>query len=301
MKLTLLIILFTTHCFFVHSQEIALTFDDAPIGDGKYYSGVKRTEILVKKMKQLRVSQVAFFTTTSHIDGPENKQRILDYAKAGHIIANHSHKHLWIRQLGTAGYIEDIHTAHLILESLPNFKPWFRYPFLDEGRTVSCRDSIRTALTQLGYINGYVTVDNYDWYINALFQKSLKEGRKIDLEALKKMYISHIWESIQFYHNIALQNLGRSPRHVLLLHENDLAALFIDDLVKHIRSNGWQIISPTEAYKDPIATHIPDVLLNGQGRVAAIAKEKGYKGPFVQDSEDEEYLDHLFIQLKIAR
>jgi hypothetical protein len=70
----------------------------------------------------------------------------------------------------------------------------------------------------------------------------------VDLEALKKMYITHIWESIQFYHNIALQNLVLSPKHVLLLHENDLAALLIGDLVKHIRSQGWKIISPTEDY-----------------------------------------------------
>ena len=203
--------------------------------------------------------------------------------------------------MGTADYIDDIRQADQQLASMPNFKPWFRYPFLDEGRTVFSRDSIRAALSQLGYTNGYVTVDNYDWYINGLFQKALTDWRKVDMESLRKMYVNHIWESIQFYHQIALQSLKLSPKHVLLLHENDLAALFIDDLIKHIRSKGWQIISPTEAYQDPIATHIPDVLLNGQGRVAAIAKEKGYKGPFVQMSEDEEYLNKLFIQLKIAR
>lgn len=115
------------------------------------------------------------------------------------------------------------------------------------------------------------------------------------------MYVDHIWESIQFYNNIALKNLGRSPKHVLLLHENDLAALFIDDLVKHLRTNGWKIITPEEAYTDPIAQIIPDVLLNGQGRVAAIAKEKGYIGPFVQDAEDEEFLDKQFVTLKIAK
>jgi peptidoglycan/xylan/chitin deacetylase (PgdA/CDA1 family) len=290
-------------CFylFAHAQEIALTFDDAPMGDGNRYTGVQRTDALIKKLKKLHIDEVAFFTTTRHINSKEAKRRIEDYARAGHIIANHSHTHRWIRELGTAGYIEDIRTAHQTLQTIPNFKPWFRYPFLDEGRTISSRDSIRTALAQMGYANGYVTIDNYDWYINGLLQKALKEGKKVDMEALKKMYISHIWGSIQFYHNIALQNLGRSPRHVLLLHENDLAALFIDDLVKHIRSHGWKIISPTLAYTDPIASHIPDVLLNGQGRVAAIAKEKGYKGPFVQDSEDEEYLDKLFTQLKIAQ
>ncbi len=301
MKFLLIIFILSHVCFLAHSQEIALTFDDAPMADGKYYSGVVRTKVLIEKLKNMDVTQVAFFATTGHIKGEDSKQRLLNYAKAGHLLANHTHTHQWMHKLGTAAYIDDIQKAHAILSKMPNFKPWFRYPFLDEGRSISSRDSIRQALTQLGYTNGYVTVDNYDWYINSLFQKALEQKKKIDYKALRNMYVEHVWESIQFYHNMGLQNLGRAPKHVLLLHENDLAALFINDLVAYIRSKGWKIISPTQAYTDSIATHIPNVLLNGQGRVAAIAKEKGYKGPFVQESEDEEYLDKLFIKLNIAK
>lgn len=294
-----LIVLFTSISS-TYSQEIALTFDDAPMRDGQYYTGVQRTETLIKKLKHLQVPQVAFFTITSHFD-ETGKKRIAQYVNAGHILANHSHTHKRIALMGTASYIEDIRKADQILKPMPGFKPWYRYPFLDEGKTLTARDSIRQALTEMGYTNGYVTVDNYDWYINSLLQQALKNKKKVDYKALRDMYINHIWKSIEFYNNIALQNLGRSPKHVLLLHENDLSALFIDDLVKHLRDNGWKIISPVEAYTDPIARVIPDVLLNGQGRVAAIAKEKGYKGPVVQDSEDEEFLDKQFAALKIAK
>ena len=80
---------------------------------------------------------------------------------------------------------------------------------------------------------------------------------------------------------------------MLLLHENDLASLFITDLVKFIRGKGWTIISPAEAYRDPIATAIPDVLLNNQGRVAALAKENGYSGRLSLESESTEFLDKV--------
>lgn len=93
---------------------------------------------------------------------------------------------------------------------------------------------------------------------------------------------------------MALAALGRSPINVLLLHENDLAALFVDGLIDFLRAKGWQIISPEEAYKDSIATTIPDVLLNNQGRVAALAKAGGYTGKFSQDSEGTEFLEKLF-------
>lgn len=146
----------------------------------------------------------------------------------------------------------------------------------------------------MGYINGYVTIDNYDWYIESLFQKALKEKKQIDCGKLKDFYIEHIWNSIKFYDDIALKTIGRSPNHVLLLHENDLAALFIDDLVAHIRQNGGEIITVEEAYTDPIFNIEPQTLVLYQSRVAAIAKDMGYAKRLYQESEDEEWLDKKF-------
>jgi hypothetical protein len=142
--------------------------------------------------------------------------------------------------------------------------------------------------------NGYVTIDNYDWYINHLVKQAKESGKTIDQEKLRKVYVDHIFNSILFYDKIAREQLGRTPKHVLLLHENDLAALFLGDLIAHLKDNGWKIITPREAYRDPIAAYQPDVLFNGQGRVAAIAREKGIEPKkLVQVSEDEEFLDAL--------
>jgi len=165
-------------CF---SQEIALTFDDAPIRDGAYFSGIARTKTLIEKLKKTGVPQAA-----------------------------------------------------------------------------------------------------------------LREKKKIDYGKLRQIYLDHLWKSVAFYDQMARQVIGRSPKHVLLLHENDLAALYVDDLAQLLRDKGWKIISPVEAYDDPIAANAPDVLLNNQGRIAAIAKADGYAGPFGQESEDEEFLEKLF-------
>lgn len=280
------------------AQEIALTFDDAPIADGFYFTGVARTETLITKLKNQNVPQVAFYCVSSRADS-SGRARLRRYAEAGHIIANHSHSHARMQRLGAAGYIQDIFKADAILRELPGFKPWFRFPFLDEGRTIADRDAIRKALNERGYFNGYVTVDNYDWYFDRLFQAALREKKKVDYEKLEQLYLEHLWQSLSFYDQMALAALGRSPKHVLLLHENDLAALFVDSLIEFLRAKGWKIISPAEAYKDPIAGTIPDVLLNNQGRIAALAKAGGYTGEFSQDSEDEEFLEKLFEQQQV--
>jgi hypothetical protein len=41
-------------------------------------------------------------------------------------------------------------------------------------------------------------------------------------------------------------------------------ALFLGDLIQHLEDKGWKIISSEEAYTDPIAKEIPDVLFNNQ-------------------------------------
>ncbi|MGH7596434.1 MAG: polysaccharide deacetylase family protein, partial [bacterium] len=137
------------------AQEIALTFDDAPIVDGLYHTGVARTETLIAKLKNQNVPRVAFYCVSSRADSA-GRARLRRYAEAGYIIANHSHTHTRIHQLGAAGYIQDIFKADAILRELPGFKPWFRFPFLDEGRTIADRDAIRKALSERRYFNGYV-------------------------------------------------------------------------------------------------------------------------------------------------
>lgn len=283
----------------INAQQIALTFDDAPKKDGYYFTGLQRTETLIHKLKQLDIPQVAFFCISSNLDSI-GRLRLEMYDNAGHVIANHTHTHQWYTDIGIDNYITDFKRADTLLHKFKNFRKWFRYPFLDEGRTKEDRDKLRAALISENYFNGYVTVDDYDWYIDNQFQNALKNGEKVDLEKLGEFYIDHIYQHILFYDNMSKVNLGRSVKHVLLLHENDLAALFIDDLVSFLRKKNCQIISPEEAYKDEIALIVPDVLFNNQGRIAAIVNSLGMEPEtLVNKSESIENLNNRMKQLKI--
>jgi peptidoglycan/xylan/chitin deacetylase (PgdA/CDA1 family) len=291
-------LLFTILSYQLSAQEIAITFDDAPTPDGPLFSGTERARRILGHLKNNEI-QAAFFIVTGGINSA-NQERIAKYAGAGHLIANHTHSHRRIHEMGTQAYWNDVRTADSILRTFKGFVGWFRYPFLDEGRSIPVRDSLRMALSELRLTNGYVTVDNYDWYINNLLKQAKAKNSKVDEDALRKIYIEHITNSILFYDQVARQHLGRSPKHVLLLHENDLAAMFLGDLLKHLKAQGWKIISPRLAYEDPIAKKIPDVLFNGQGRVAAIAREQGVPPrELVQESEDEAYLETLLQERKV--
>ncbi|MEM9183127.1 MAG: polysaccharide deacetylase family protein [Pseudomonadota bacterium] len=256
-------------------REIALTFDDAPRPDGVMFTGSERTRELIKALREANVTGAMFFANSDKLDKPAAVVRLRQYAEAGHDIANHSHSHPSANRVTPEVFLADVAEAHQVLSRLPSYVPLFRYPYLHEGRPRERRDAIVEGLKELGLSNGYVTIDNYDWYLEALLGEQRRLGITFDRDAWREVYLSVLMQGIEFYDRIAVETLGRSPRHVLLLHENDLAALFIGDLVKALREAGWRIIPAMQAYEDPIAAEQPDTLFLGQGRVAALAQVAG--------------------------
>lgn len=270
-------------------KQIALSFDDAPRGRGPLFAGDERAEKLIEKLASSNSGPVVFFVTTKGFTKPGGKERIEKYTQAGHLIANHSQSHQWLRRMDAAAYISDIDEAESKLAGLNNRRPWFRFPYLDEGTPLEKRDAVRAALQQRGIKNGYVTVDNYDWYIESQWDKAVKAGKSVDMDALKNVYIDMVMGAVQFYDAAAVEAFDRSPVHVLLLHENDIAALFIGDLIEALRADGWTIVSPDIAYSDPVAQIEPRTLMTRQGHVAALAIEAG---------RDPKTFNHLAISEK---
>ena len=95
---------------------------------------------------------------------------------------------------------------------------------------------------------------------------------------------------------LARRTLGRSLAHVLVLHETDLAALFITDLVPGLRKAGWTVVTADEAYRDPLGKALPDVP-SAQGTLTeALAWEKGLPEPRWYDRASPRSADPLFNQ-----
>ncbi|MGB0513329.1 MAG: polysaccharide deacetylase family protein [Wenzhouxiangellaceae bacterium] len=262
---------------FANAQKrIALTYDDAPRADGRVFSGDERAEVLIQALRSVRAGPVAFFVTTRGFDRAGGKDRILRYADAGHDIANHTHSHPWAHEITADEFLAEIDRAEAELSSLPNRKPWFRFPFLDEGRDAEKTGTIAGGLAARGLANGYVTVDNYDWHVDLRLQQALRDGKAVDYQKLGRFYVRMMIYAAEYYDGIAVQTLGDSPVHVLLLHENDLAALYADDLVRGFRAAGWEIVSPDTAYDNPLPA--PNSLNTGQGRVVGLAADAGRAG-----------------------
>ncbi len=257
-------------------KRIALTFDDAPREDGQVFSGDQRAAVLLQALQSVDAGPAGFFVATHGFEQTGGKDRIRRYADAGHRIANHTHSHPWASRTDIDEYLAGIDHAETELSGLPNRRPWFRFPYLDEGRAGDRVREIAEGLNARGLINGYVTVDNYDWYIDRQLQQALSAGKTVDYRALGRFYVRMMLYAAEYYDGIAVQTMGYSPVHVLLLHENDMAALYADDLATGFRAAGWEIVDPDVAYDDPLPA--PNSLNTGQGRVVGLAADAGRPG-----------------------
>jgi len=279
-------------------KRIALTFDDVPRVRGAFMTPDERTARLIAALKQAGVRQAAFFVTPGNLDTPDGaggEKRISAYAAAGHVLANHSFGHRALSAIPAADYLADIDRAEAWLKGRKARRPWFRHPYLNEGRADKAkRDAIRVGLKARGLRNGYVTVDGSDWNMDALTTKAVQAGKTIDMAALRDLYVETHVEAAEFNDALARRTIDRSPAHVMLLHETDIAALFIPDLVKGLRAKGWTIVTADEAFGDLLRDAMPDVP-SAQGTLTeAMAWQKGLPAPRWYDRASPRIADPLF-------
>ena len=262
-------------------KRIALSFDDVPRRPGAFMTVEERTGRLIAALRRGRVRQAAFFLNPGHLEQPfgqGGEARIAAYVRAGHVIANHSYSHPSLSRVGPDAYVADIDRASQWLEGRRGARPWFRYPFLDEGTRggdLAVRDAVRAALAERSLLNGYITVDSYDWYLDDLANRARAAGQAIDMNALRDLHVEIVVEAAEFADRLAVATLGRRPIHVALMHETDLEAMFLRDAVAALRRRGWRIVTIDEAYGDPISAVTPEARYLGGGRIAAIANAAG--------------------------
>ena len=278
-------------------REIAFSYDDSPRPDTAIMNADARTNALIAGLAEAGIEGSAFFVVTDRIDA-DGARRLRHYAAAGHFLANHTASHANLHTVGSEAFLDQVRAADVILKEFDGFRPWLRFPYLNHGADIAQRDAVRYGLADMGYSIGYVTIDNFDFYLDGLANDAVAAGLGIDWDGLRDLYVTMLADAADHYDRIARRHLGRSPRHVLLLHENDLAAMFSDDLARELRARGWTIISAERAYSDSIAEAEPETLSLGQGRVAALAHaagapEEGLRSPM----ESAEWLRTTFAAL----
>lgn len=254
----LLAITFLTCATYVKAKEIALAFD-ATLAKSSSLDGMARSQMLVRNMIKVNVNQAMFLIHTKDIS-EKTQARVLLYDDAGQLIVNKGHKHWLLSRLDPYKYQVDILRANAELEPYLHYRQHIYFPFLYESHDVAQLAQLQTFLSRYGYQPSYVTYKAQDDYLNQLYQARISDGKVVDINRLETAYVKLIMDELTQYDNQAHVMLGYSPRQVLLLHENDLAAYFIVALVDALNERGWRVIDAEKIFSDPIAN---PYLVNG--------------------------------------
>ena len=284
-------------------KRIALTFDDVPRGPGAFYTPAERTSRLIAALRAGGVRQAAFFANPGRI-GPKNDgaAHLAAYAAAGHAIADHSWSHHDLQSMPADAFLADIDKAERWLKGHRNYRPWFRFPGLNQGgRDHAKRRAVLDGLAARHLQIAWVSADGSDWNIEGRTIAAKKAGMPIDDYALRDLYVETMVRSADFSDALLRRVAGRRIPQVLLLHETDVAARYLGDLIAALRRDGWTIVTADAAFADPIYRQTGDFDSANGTLPEAIAWQRRIRGPLYYERNDLPLADRLFAERVLHR
>jgi peptidoglycan-N-acetylglucosamine deacetylase len=255
---------------------ISFTFDDGVTTNMPGYSFEQWNKMLLDHLDDAGVRTVLFSMGHNKLD--EKGQYLLkSWNDKGHKIGNHtfSHPNYHREDVTFEKFKEEFLVNDSIISKFSNYTRLFRFPFLKEGNTKEKIEQFRDLMTTHGYRNGHVTIDASDWYIDSRLRKRLRENPDADITGFRQFYLSHLTERAKYYEDLSFRLTGRHIKHTILLHHNLAAALFLGDLIKAFRSNGWNVIDADDAFTDPVFKLNPSNVPAGESLIWALARESG--------------------------
>ncbi|MCE3262759.1 MAG: polysaccharide deacetylase family protein [Pseudoduganella sp.] len=258
------------------AQSVAFTFDDGPdLGSTPRMTAGERNAAMLAALARHKVQAALFVTAGSGANKPEGRALARAWGEAGHAIGNHTVTHPDLHKTELAAYQQEVLECDRLISTLPGYRKWFRYTFLREGNTPAKRDGMRSFLREQGYRNAYVSLDTSDWRLNEELVKLLQANPAADTAPLRKAYLAHVRQRAQAYRSLSQQLQGRDIAQVLLLHHNLINALWLDDVIAQFKDMGWTIITPEQAFQDPVYALTPERAAPGQSLLLSLGRTLG--------------------------
>ncbi len=270
------------------AQNIALTFDDG-LDPRRQPAAASWNEAILEALARDGIKSM-LYAAGERVDSPGGMALVKDWGLAGHAVGNHTYSHLDLDDKKTSldGFLRDIERNETLLRNSPGWTARFRFPYLKEGDTAAKRDGVRAWLSAHRYESGAVSIDTSDWYYDERYAQWRAAHPDADPAPFCTAYLAHIWDRAIYYDGLSRKVLGRSAKYVILLHTSRINAEFLSEMIALFRSKGWTIISPAEAYADPVYAMRPAVLPAGESIVWSLAKQAGVAG-LRYPAEDDVY------------
>jgi len=261
-------------------RAVAITIDDLPRGgdgSGRSFAAMwAMNERLLRPFKDGRIPVTGFVNQGRAAEvGLDEFRRLLDlWLDAGADLGNHSHSHFNINNVPLAEYTADIVKGEPVLraalEARGKTLRYFRHPFLFTGPTAEIKAGMQAFLDARGYRVAPVTIDDADYMYAALYTRP--EYR----ERVRREYVVYMESVVAFFEERSVEVVGREFPQILLIHDNELNADLMPDLLEMFRHRGYRFVPLVEALADE-AYRLPEAYV-GRGGFSWIHRWSMTKG-----------------------
>jgi peptidoglycan/xylan/chitin deacetylase (PgdA/CDA1 family) len=158
-------------------------------------------------------------------------------------------------------------------------KPQFlRFPYNHTGDTKEKHDAIAAFIAKRGYRLAPCTIENSDWEFSWAYVKMLAKHDDARIAKLKVEYLAYTSAEIDYYAALNKQVLGYEPPEIMLLHDNQLNADMMDEVLALFEKKGYRLVTLSEAESDPVYKQA-DTYITSNGPMWGYrwAKERGVK------------------------
>jgi len=239
------------------SRSVALTFDDLPWADAEVPldSVAERTRRMLAVLRAHGAPGVAFVIGRRVLaDGDAGRRLDLlrAWRDAGVELGNHTWSHLSFQNTPLDRYEDDVlrgdAVPRLLMGEVGKTPHFFRPPFNQTGRTRVARDAFAAFLAERGYALAPFTVEDVDYAFDDLYRAA--GGDTASQARIGRTYLAHFDTAMAFGERLSRETFGREIPQVLLLHADDLNALYLGRLLAHLEARGYRFVSLKTALAD---------------------------------------------------
>lgn len=246
-------------------SRVAITVDDLPYVMPSKTSpadGLRYTQSINSALQKYGIVATGF--AVGQGIKPEAIPALQAFADAGHTVGNHSWSHPDYGTLTREAFLDETRRTDDALTQWFDGPRYYRFPFLREGETEATKAAATQVLTDLGYQNVPVTIDNDEWQFNADYLKAIQRGDTHAAAKIAHNYVAHMQERTAYFQTLALDELGGDVDHILLIHLNRINADHLETLLDWYDSQGWTFVTVGQALAHPVFSR-PDLYAGSRG------------------------------------
>jgi peptidoglycan/xylan/chitin deacetylase (PgdA/CDA1 family) len=256
------------------AKRIAVTMDDFNLGFDVRLNPRERNERILGALAKHH-HKAAGFVTGRFVDSAFGNEVVESWSEAGHMIGNHTYRHLNSSDEKVEKIKADILRNDALLSKYSTYSKIFRFPFLAEGGSSEKVADYRAFMREHGLQNAAVTVSTMDWYTTDRLEIKLREDSNLDLKPYRDYYVKAVITVVEHFHNLAERVGYAGVPHSMLMHHNILNAFFLDDVLMALKSQGWSLIDAKETFEHPLYKLEPNTPTRGRSLLSVLAQEQG--------------------------